>query len=117
MVSLILLLISVISISCAYIIQYKSPILGNLGQALPEHFVAILLIFTLIFSVAGIIMCFVERKRKHATGLLWYVKVIVFSVLSVYLTGGSRYRNFLGIIVSQLMVILTYVEIKEIRVL
>ena len=109
MVSLILLLISVISISCAYIIQYKSPILGNLGQALPEHFVAILLIFTLIFSVAGIIMCFVERKRKHATGLLWYVKVI--------LDRGSRYRNFLGIIVSQLMVILTYVEIKEIRVL
>ena len=57
MVSLILLIISVISISCAYIIQYKSPILGNLGQALPEHLVAILLIFTLIFSVAGIIMC------------------------------------------------------------
>ena len=98
MVSLILLLISVISISCAYIIQFKSPILGNLGQALPEHFVAILLIFTLIFSVAGIIMCFVERKRKHATGLLWYVKVIVFSVLSVYLTGVVAIGTFWGLL-------------------
>ena len=98
MVSLILLIISVISISCAYIIQYISPILGNLGQALPEHFVAILLIFTLIFSVAGIIMCFVERKRKHATGLLWYVKVIVFSVLSVYLTGVVAIGTFWGLL-------------------
>ena len=88
MVSLILLIISVISISCAYIIQYKSPILGNLGQALPEHFVAILLIFTLI----------VERKRKHATGLLWYVKVIVFSVLSVYLTGVVAIGTFWGLL-------------------
>mgnify|MGYP007098412458 FL=1 len=98
MVSLILLIISVLSISCAYIIQYNSPILGNLGQALPEHFVAILLIFTLIFSVAGIIMCFVERKRKHATGLLWYVKVIVFSVLSVYLTGVVAIGTFWGLL-------------------
>ena len=98
MVSLILLIISVISISCAYIIQYESPILGNLGQALPEHLVAILLIFTLIFSVAGIIMCFVERKGKHATGLLWYVKVIVFSVLSVYLTGVVAIGTFWGLL-------------------
>ena len=39
-------------------------------------------------------MCFVERKRKHATGLLWYVKVIVFSVLSVYLTGVVAIGTF-----------------------
>lgn len=117
MVSLILLIISVISISCAYIIQYKSPILGNLGQALPEHFVAILLIFTLIFSVAGIIMCFVEQKKETRHWSIVVCEGYCIQCSFSILDRGSRYRNFLGIIVSQLMVILTYVEIKEIRVL
>ena len=97
-VSLILLIISVIFITCAYIITYQSSILGNLGQALPENLAALLIIFTLIFSIAGIIMCFVERKRKHATGLLWYVKVIVLSVLSVYLTGVVAIGTFWGLL-------------------
>ena len=85
MVSLILLIISVISIICAHI-------------ALPENLFALLLISTLISSVAGIIMCFVERKRKHATGLLWYAKVIVFSVLSVCLTVVVAIGTFWGLL-------------------
>ena len=43
-------------------------------------------------------MCFVERKRKHATGLLWYVKVIVFSVLSVCLAVVIAIGTFWGVL-------------------
>ena len=117
MVSLILLIISVISISCAYIIQYKSPILGNLGQALPEHFVAILLYFYFDFfgSRNNNVLCRAKKETRHWSIVVCegYCIQCSFSILD----RGSRYRNFLGIIVSQLMVILTYVEIKEIRVL
>jgi len=113
-VSLILLIISVISISCAYIIQYKSPILGT-------SFTGTLccdityFYFDFFGSRNNNVLCRAKKETRHWSIVVCegYCIQCSFSILD----RGSRYRNFLGIIVSQLMVILTYVEIKEIRVL
>lgn len=60
-------------------------------------------------------LCRAKKETRHSSIVVCegYCIQCSFSILD----RGSRYRNFLGIIVSQLMVILTYVEIKEIRVL
>ena len=61
------------------------------------------------------VLCRAKKETRHWSIVVCegYCIQCSFSILD----RGSRYRNFLGIIVSQLMVILTYVEIKEIRVL
>ena len=60
-------------------------------------------------------LCRAKKETRHWSIVVCegYCIQCSFSMLG----SSNRYRDFLGCIVSQLMVILTYVEIKEIRVL
>ncbi len=78
-------IIAVVLLVCAYIIEYPlEPNYPNIYQALPEDTGAFFLIFTFVFSVLGVVLSCIER-RKYKPNAVWYINVIVCSILSVWM--------------------------------